>query len=122
MNLITKLLLVVGKDIILVVCDKLLKMEYFLVIIEETLAKRLAQLFRDNMWKLHGLLESVISDKRPQLVMKLTKKLNKILEIETKLSISFYLQTDEQTEQMNQELEQYLQFFIDQFILQKKSA
>ena len=65
------------------------------------------------MWKLHGLLESIISDKRPQLAVELTKKLNKILEIETKLSISFHLQTDGQNKQMSQELEQYLQFFID---------
>ena len=55
----------------------------------------------------------MISDKRPQLAVELTKKLNKILEIETKLSISFHLQTDGQTKQMSQELEQYLQFFID---------
>jgi len=65
------------------------------------------------MWKLHGLLESVILDKRPQLAVELNKKLNKILEIETKLSISFHLQTDGQTKQMSQELKQYLQFFID---------
>ena len=62
---------------------------------------------------MHGLLESIISDKRPQLAVELTKKLNKILEIETKLSISFHLQTDGQTKQMSQELEQCLQFFID---------
>ena len=42
----------------------------------------------------------------------MTKKLNKILEIETKLSIAFYLQTDGQAEQINQELKQYLRFFI----------
>ena len=41
-NLIIKLLLVVGKDITLVVCDKLLKIAYFLVTTEETSAKRLA--------------------------------------------------------------------------------
>jgi len=27
------------------------------------LVKRLAKLFKNNMWKLHGLLESVISDR-----------------------------------------------------------
>ena len=36
-----------------------------------------------------------------------------MLGIETKLSISFHLQTDGQTELINQELEQYLWFFVD---------
>ena len=43
----------------------------------------------------------------------MTKELNKILGIETKLSTSFHPQTYSQTERINQELEQYLQFFID---------
>ena len=36
-----------------------------------------------------------------------------MLEIETRLLMVFYLQTDGQTEQMNQKLEQYLQFFVE---------
>jgi len=36
-----------------------------------------------------------------------------MLEIETKLSTSFYLQIDRQTKQINQKLEQYLWFFVD---------
>ena len=43
----------------------------------------------------------------------LTKELNRILEIRTKLSTAFHSQTDGQTERMNQELKQYLQFFIE---------
>ena len=40
--------------------------------------------------------------------VELTKELNRMLGIETKLLTLFYSQTDGQTEQMNQELEQYL--------------
>jgi len=55
----------------------------------------------------------MILDKSKQLVAELIKKLNKILEIETKLLIAFYSQIDRQTGCMNQELEQYLLFFVD---------
>ena len=46
---------------------------------EGTSAKRLARLFRDNMWKLYRLPESVILDRGPQFAVELTKELNKIL-------------------------------------------
>ena len=65
------------------------------------------------MWKLHGLPEMIMLDKEPYFVAEMTKELNGMLYIETKLSMSFYSQIDGQTEHMNQKLEQYLQFFID---------
>ena len=89
-DFITKLPVVVEKDEILVVCNRLFKIAYFVGIIEETLVKRLMQLFRDNVWKLHGLIESVVLDRGPQFAVGLTQKLNRMLEIETKLSILFY--------------------------------
>jgi len=58
----------------------------------------LARLFRDNVWKLHKLPESVVSNREPQFVAELTKELNKMLGIETKLLTSFHPQTDGQTE------------------------
>ena len=70
-------------------------------------------MFRDNVWKLYRLLESIVSDRGPQFAAEMTKELDSILGIETKLSIAFHPQTDGQTERMNQELEQYLRFFID---------
>ena len=112
MDFIMKLLVVAEKDAILVVCDRLSKMTHFVAITEETSAEGLARLFQDNVWKLHGLLESVVSDRGPQFVVELTKELNKMLEIRSKLSMAFHPQTDRQTERMNQELEQYLRFFI----------
>ena len=106
-------MLVAGKDAILVVCDRLSKITHFVTTTEETLAEGLAQLFRDNIWKLYELPESMVLDKIPQFAAEITQELNKILGIEMKLLIVFYLQTDKQTEQINQELEQYLRFFIN---------
>ena len=97
-DFITKLPVVAGKDAILVVCDWLSKMTYFVAITEGISAEGLARLFRDNIWKLHRLLESVVSDRRPQFTAKLTKELNKMLGIEMRLSTAFYPQTDGQTE------------------------
>ena len=112
-DFITKLPVVAGKDAVLVVCNQLSKMTHFVATMEGTLAEGLARLFRDNVWKLHGLPESVVSDRRPQFAAELTKELNRMLGIKTKLSTAFHPQTDGQTERMNQELEQYLQFFIE---------
>ena len=52
-------------------------------------------------------------DRRPQFAAELTRKLNRILEIKTKLLTVFYSQIDSKRERMNQELEQYLRFFVD---------
>ena len=112
-DFITKLPVVAGKDAILVVCNRLSKMTHFVAMTEGTLAEGLARLLWDNIWKLHGLPESVVLDRRPQFAVELTKELNRMLEIKTKLSTAFHPQTDGQTERMNQELEQYLWFFIE---------
>ena len=112
-DFIMKLLVVAGKDATLVVCDRLSKMTHFVATTEETSAEGLTRLFRDNIWKLHGLPESVISDRRPQFAAELMKELNRMLGIEMWLSTVFHPQTDGQTEQMNQELEQYLRFFVE---------
>jgi len=112
-DFITKLPVVAGKDAILVVCDRLSKMIHFVAITEGTSAEGLARLFQDNVWKLHGLPESIVSDRGLQFTAELTKELNEMLGIETKLLTVFYPQMDEQMEQMNQELEQYLRFFIE---------
>jgi len=112
-DFITKLPLAQGYDSILVVVDQLTKMAYFIPTTEKTLAKGLVRLFRDNVWKLHRLPESIISDRGPQFVAGLMRELNRMLGIESKLSMAFHLQTDGQTERVNQELEQYLRMFID---------
>jgi len=56
-------------------------MVHFIPTTEKMSAEGLAQLFRDNVWKLHGLPKSIISDRRPQFTVGLMRELNGMLEI-----------------------------------------
>ena len=62
-NFITKLSLVVEKDAILVIYNRLFRMTYFIAITKGITAEKLVRLFKDNVWKLHGLSESMILDR-----------------------------------------------------------
>jgi len=75
-DFITKLPLAQGYDAILVVCDRLTKMAHFIPTTDKTSAEGLARLFRDHVWKLHGLPESIISDRGAQFAANLMKELN----------------------------------------------
>ena len=93
-DFITKLPMMAEKDAILVVCNRLSKIAHFIAITEKMTVKELVRLFRDNVWRLHRLPESVVSDRGPQFTVELTKKLNGMLGIKTKLSTAFHSQTD----------------------------
>ena len=74
------------------------KMTHFVATTEGISAEGLVRLFMDNIWKLYGLPESIVSDREPQFAVELTKELNRVLGIKTKLLTSFHPQTDGQTE------------------------
>ena len=80
-DFITKLPLAQGYDTILVVCNHFSKIVYFIATTEKTLAEGLAKLFQDHVWKLHGLPESIISDRRVQFAVGMMKELNNLLGI-----------------------------------------
>jgi len=88
-------------------------MAHFIATIEKMLVEGLVKLFQDHIWKLHGLPQSIISDRGVQFVAGMIKELNNLLGIQMKLSIAYHPQTDGQTERLNQELEQYLRVFIN---------
>ena len=97
-NFIPKLPLVAEKNAILVVCNQLSKIAHFMVITERTSVEGLVRQFQDNVWKLHKLLESVISNRESQFAAELIKELSTMLGIETRLLTVFHSQTDRQIE------------------------
>jgi len=89
-DFITKLPLAQEYNSILVVVDRLMKMVHFIPTTEKTLAEELARLFRDNVWKLHSLPKSIISNWGPHFAAELMRELNQMLGIKSKLSMAFY--------------------------------
>jgi len=65
-DFITQLPLAQGHNVILVVCDRFSKMAYFIATTKKTSAEGLAKLLRDQVWKLHGFPESIVSDRGVQ--------------------------------------------------------
>ena len=90
-DFITKLPLAQGYNSILVVYNRITKMAHFVPTIEKTLIEGVARLFRDNVWKLHSLPESIIIDRGVQFAVGMMKELNQILGIDTRLSTVYYL-------------------------------
>jgi hypothetical protein len=102
-----------GSDSILVVVDRFSKQAHFIPTTEELSSVGQAKLYLENVWKLHGLPQSIISDRGPTFASSIMKELNETLGIKTKLSTAYHPQTDGQTERVNQEIEQYLRMFIN---------
>jgi hypothetical protein len=69
---------------------------------------RLAELYVDNILKLHGASRSIVSDRGPQFTAQFWKILHASMGTELNYNTTFHPQTDGQTERVNQVLEDLL--------------
>lgn len=80
---------------------------------ENATATDVAHGFLDNVWKLHGLPQEIISDRDIKFTGEFWMALCKLLKIKSSKSSAYYPQTDGQTERINQVLEGYRQNFVN---------
>lgn len=112
-DFIVKLPLSNGYDSICVIVDRLSKMAHFVPCNETITASSTAELFLQNVFKLHGLPDDIVSDRGPQFRSHFWTALLDLLGIKANRSTAYHPQSDGQTERVNQTLEQYLRCFIN---------
>src|ERR687887_818215 len=103
-----------GYDSVMVVVDLLSKRSHFIPMNTTISAVGPARLFRDHVWKLHGLPRRIISDRGTQFTAEFTQELYRLLGIEPAMTTAYHPQADGQTERVNQELEQYIRLFVSE--------
>jgi len=73
----------------------------------------IAKIYRNNIWKLHGIPRKVLSDRGPQFASKSMKELTKALGKKRQLLMIYHPQIDRQTERINQEIGMFLQYYVN---------
>ena len=81
--------------------------------LKKTTAPQLADAFVKEVWRLHGVPKSNISDKDPLFVSTFWDAIVKLLDISTDKLTPYHPQTDGQTERLNQIIEAFLRAFIN---------
>src|SRR5271155_187191 len=97
-----------GYDSLFVFIDRFTKMCHLVRCLKTTDAPEFARLFLDNVIRLHGIPESLVSDRGSIFTSHFWNSLASMMDLKRRLSTAFHPQTDGQTERMNQTVEQYL--------------
>ena len=112
MDFITGLPKVFSKDCIFVVVDRLTKFDHFFFFTTTFTATQVAELFFNEVFKLHGLPKSIVSDRDSRFLSAFWQELFKMVGTNLTPSTRYHPKNDGQTERVNQLLEGYLGNYV----------
>jgi hypothetical protein len=102
-----------GNDAIVVFVDKLTKMVHYVATTTTVTAPQLSQLFMREVCRLHGVPESILSDRDPRFTAHFWRALWSQLGTKLMMSTAYHPQTDGQTERANRTLEEMLRHYVN---------
>uniref|UniRef100_A0A453QLK2 Integrase catalytic domain-containing protein n=1 Tax=Aegilops tauschii subsp. strangulata TaxID=200361 RepID=A0A453QLK2_AEGTS len=101
-----------GFNSILVVVDKLTRYAHFIPLRHPFSSLQVAKAYMDNVFKLHGPPDAMVSDCDRIFTSKIWQELCKLAHITLNISSARHPQTDGTTERVNQCMELYLRCFV----------
>jgi hypothetical protein len=102
-------------DSIWVIVDRLTKTAHFLPVHTTYSAKKYAEIYLDQIVRLHGISKTIISDRGAQFVAHFWEQLQQTLGTKLIRSSTYHQQIDGQTEGINQILEDMLRACVIQY-------
>jgi hypothetical protein len=112
MDFIEGLLKSGATDCILVVVDRFSKYGHFLALSHPFTAPKVAKLFLDQVYRLHGMPDNIVSDRDRVFTSAFWQQLFALSSTQLCMSSSYHPQSDSQTERVNQCIETYLRCFV----------
>jgi len=70
--------------------------------------EKIAKIYRDKIWKLHGILKKILNNRGLQFASRFIEKFMKALGTTRQLSMAYHPQIDGQMERINQEVGTFL--------------
>ena len=102
-----------GMDAIVVIVDRFTKMIRLKATTTNVSLEGIVKIYRDDIWKLHGIPRRILSDRGPQFASKFMEEFTRALGTKRQLSTAYHPQTDGQMERINQEIGTFLRYYVN---------
>jgi len=99
-------------DIIVVIVDQFIKIIRLKAITTNISLEGITKIYRDKIWKLHGIPKKILSKRGLQFGSKFMEELIKALGTKRQLLMVYHPQTDGQMERINQEIGTFLRHYV----------
>ena len=97
----------------MVIVDRFTKIIWLKITTTNVSSEKITKIYRDEIWKLHGIPRRILSNREPQFASRFIEELMKILGTKRILLTAYYPQTDRQIERINWEIGTFLRYYVN---------